>query len=96
MDWLRLLGYLVVIVLIGFIVIYIVFEIVARALEFAESNPLTVAVMLLIVLVIVLLGLKPVRAANLKLDRAANGVAAAPVRGHLLEPARFSGLRWVP
>jgi hypothetical protein len=88
MDWLRLLGYLVVIVLIGFIAIYIVFEIVARALDFAESNPLTVAVVLLIVLVIVLLSLKP--------GRAADGAAAALVGGHLLEPARFSGPRWEP
>jgi len=81
MDWLRLLGYLVVIVLIGFIAIYIVFEIVARALDFAESNPLTVAVVLLIVLVIVLLSLKP--------GRAADGAAGAPVRGHLWEPQRL-------
>ncbi len=42
MDWVRLLGWLVVIVLIGFIIIYIVFEMVGRAMDFAEANPLTV------------------------------------------------------
>jgi hypothetical protein len=59
MDWLRLLGWLFVIVLIGFIVIYILFEMVGRALDFAEANPLTVALYALIILVILLVALKP-------------------------------------
>jgi hypothetical protein len=53
----ELVGWLVVIVLIGFIIVYIVFEMLGRALEFAESNPLTIAVIILIVLVIALLSL---------------------------------------
>jgi len=59
MAWLGLVGWLVVIVLIGFVAIYIAFEIVGRFLEFAEANPLTIAVIILIILVILLLGLKP-------------------------------------
>jgi hypothetical protein len=55
----KLVGWLIVIALIGFIVIYIVFELVGRALDFAEANPLTVAVIVLIILVIVLFSLKP-------------------------------------
>jgi hypothetical protein len=54
-----LVGWLIVIVLIFFIVIYIVFEIVGRAFDFAEANPLTVAVYALIILVILLVGLRP-------------------------------------
>jgi hypothetical protein len=56
---LRLVGWLIVIALIGFISIYIIFELIGRAFDFAEANPLTVAVMLLIILVIVLFSLKP-------------------------------------
>jgi len=59
MDWVRLLGWLVVIVLIGFIIIYIVFEMVGRAMDFAEANPLTVAVYALIILAILLVIIKP-------------------------------------
>ncbi len=55
----KLVGWLIVIALIGFIVIYIVFELVGRALDFAEANPLTVALIALIILVIVLFSLKP-------------------------------------
>ena len=54
-----LVGWLVVIVLIFFIVIYIFFELVGRAFDFAEANPLTVAVYALIILVILLVSLKP-------------------------------------
>jgi hypothetical protein len=56
---LALVGWLVVIVLIFFIVIYIFFELVGRAFDFAEANPLTVAVYALIILVILLVSLKP-------------------------------------
>ena len=56
---LRLVGWLIVIALIGFVAIYIVFELVGRAFDFAEANPLTVAVIILIILVIVLFSLKP-------------------------------------
>ncbi len=59
MDWLRLLGWLVVIVLIGFIIIYIAFEMVGKAFDFAEANPMTVAVYVLIILAIMLVILKP-------------------------------------
>jgi hypothetical protein len=55
----ELVGWLVVIVLIGFIAIYIVFEMIGRALDFAEAHPLTVAVYALIILVILLVILKP-------------------------------------
>jgi hypothetical protein len=55
----KLVGWLIVIALIGFIAIYIVFELVGRALDFAEANPLTVALIALIILVIVLFSLKP-------------------------------------
>jgi len=51
--------WLIVIVLIGFILIYIVVDLVGRVVEFVESNLLTVAVVLLIILVIVLFSLKP-------------------------------------
>jgi hypothetical protein len=60
---LALVGWLFVIVLIGFIVIYILFEMIGRALDFAEANPLTVAVYALIILVILLVILKPGKAA---------------------------------
>jgi uncharacterized PurR-regulated membrane protein YhhQ (DUF165 family) len=56
---LALVGWLIVIVLIFFIVIYIVFDIVGRAFDFAEANPLTVAVYALVVLVVLLVSLKP-------------------------------------
>jgi len=59
MDWLRLLGWLLVIVLIGLIAIYIAFELFGRFLDFAEANPMTVAVYALIILVILLVSLKP-------------------------------------
>jgi flagellar biosynthesis protein FliP len=55
----ELVGWLVVIVLTGFIAIYIVFEMVGRAMDFAEANPLTVAIYALIILVILLVVLKP-------------------------------------
>ena len=41
---LKLVGWLVVIALIGFIIINVLFEIVERFLEFAESNLTTVLV----------------------------------------------------
>ena len=56
---LALVGWLVVIVLIFFIIIYILFDLAGRAFDFAEANPLTVAVYALIILVILLVGLKP-------------------------------------
>jgi len=55
----QLLGWLIVIVLIGVILIYIVVDLIGRVVAFVESNLLTVAVVLLIILVIVLLSLKP-------------------------------------
>jgi hypothetical protein len=61
---LALAGWLIVIVLIIFIVIYILFEMVGRAFDFAEANPLTVAVYALIILIILLVILKPGRGAT--------------------------------
>jgi hypothetical protein len=60
---LALAGWLIVIVLIIFIVIYIVFEMVGKAFDFAEANPLTVAVYALIILIILLVILRPGRGA---------------------------------
>ena len=51
---LKLVGWLVVITLIGFIIINVLFEIVERFLEFAESNLTTVLVICLVILVVVL------------------------------------------
>ena len=51
---LKLLGWLVVITLIGFIVVNLLFEIIERFLEFAETNLTTVLVVGLIILVVVL------------------------------------------
>ena len=56
---LRLLGWLIVIVLIGVIIIFIFFEMVGRAFDFAEANPLTVAVFALIILIILLVAPRP-------------------------------------
>ena len=54
MGPLRLLGWLAVIALIGFIIINIVFDVVESFLEFAETNLTTVLVICLLVLVVVL------------------------------------------
>jgi hypothetical protein len=51
---LKLVGWLVVIALIGFIIINVLFEIVERFLEFAESHLTTVLVICLVILVVVL------------------------------------------
>jgi hypothetical protein len=59
MEWLRLLGWLFVIVLTFFIFIYVLFEMAGRALDFVEANPLTVAIYALIILVILLVVFKP-------------------------------------
>jgi len=54
MGPLKLLGWLAVIALIGFIIINIVFDVVESFLEFAETNLTTVLVLCLLVLVVVL------------------------------------------
>ncbi len=54
MGALKLLGWLVVIVLFGFTILNVVFDIVERFLEFAETNLTTVLVICLLVLVVVL------------------------------------------
>jgi hypothetical protein len=51
---LKLMGWLVVIALIGFILINVLFEIVERFVEFAESNLTTFLVICLVILVVVL------------------------------------------
>jgi hypothetical protein len=51
---LKLMGWLVVIALIGFILVNVLFEIVERFVEFAESNLTTVLVICLVILVVVL------------------------------------------
>ena len=54
MGALKLLGWLVVIALFGFAVVNVVFDIVEKFLEFAETNLTTVLVLCLLVLVVVL------------------------------------------
>ena len=54
MGALKLLGWLVVIVLFGFTILNVVFDIVERSPEFAETNLTTVLVICLLVLVVVL------------------------------------------
>jgi hypothetical protein len=54
---LKLLGWLVVIALFGFIIVNVLFEIIERFLEFAETNLTTVLVVCLIILVVVLTSL---------------------------------------
>ncbi len=54
MGALKLLGWLVVIVLFGFTILNVVFDIVERFLEFAETNLTTVLIICLLVLVAVL------------------------------------------
>jgi len=54
MGALKLLGWLVVIALFGFAVVNVVFDIVEKFLEFAETNLTTVLVICLIILVVVL------------------------------------------
>jgi hypothetical protein len=51
---LKLVGWLVVIALIGFIIINVLFEIIDRFMAFAEANLTTVLVICLIILVVVL------------------------------------------
>jgi hypothetical protein len=51
---LKLVGWLVVIALIGFIIVNVLFEIIERFLEFAESNLTTVLVICQVILVVVL------------------------------------------
>lgn len=54
MEALKLLGWLVVIALIGFTIINFVFDIIEKFLEFAESNLTTVLVICVLILVVVL------------------------------------------
>jgi hypothetical protein len=54
MEVLKLLGWLVVIALIGFTIINFIFDIIEKFLEFAESNLTTVLVICLLILVVVL------------------------------------------
>jgi len=54
MAWLKLLGWLVVIALLGFTIVNVVFDIVEKFLEFAETNLTTVLVICLLTLVVVL------------------------------------------
>jgi hypothetical protein len=51
---LKLIGWLVVIALVGFIIINLLFEIIEKFLEFAESNLTTVLIICLVILVVVL------------------------------------------
>jgi hypothetical protein len=53
MAWLKLLGWLVVIALLGFTIINVVFDIVDKFMEFAETNLTTVLVICLLILVVV-------------------------------------------
>jgi uncharacterized membrane protein len=54
MAWLKLLGWLVVIALLGFTILNVVFDIVDKFLEFAENNLTTTLVICLLILVAVL------------------------------------------
>jgi hypothetical protein len=54
MAWLKLLGWLAVIALLGFTIINVVFDIVEKFLEFAEANLTTVLVICVLILVVVL------------------------------------------
>ncbi len=54
MAWLKLLGWLVVIALLGFTIINVVFEIVEKFLEYAETHLTTVLVIGVLILVAVL------------------------------------------
>ncbi len=54
MAWLKLLGWLAVIALLGFTILNVVFDIVEKFLEFAETNLTTVLVICLLILVVVL------------------------------------------
>jgi hypothetical protein len=51
---LKLIGWLVVIALVGFIIINLLFEIIEKFLEFAEANLTTVLIICLVILVVVL------------------------------------------
>jgi hypothetical protein len=51
---LKLIGWLVVIALVGFIIINLLFEIIDRFLAFAETNLTTVLIICLVILVVVL------------------------------------------
>jgi hypothetical protein len=51
---LKLIGWLVVIALVGFIIINLLFEIIEKFLEFAETNLTTVLIICLVILVVVL------------------------------------------
>ncbi len=54
MEVLKLLGWLVVIALIGFATINFVFDVIEKFLEFAESNLTAVLVICVLILVVVL------------------------------------------
>jgi hypothetical protein len=54
MAWLKLLGWLVVIALLGFTILNLVFDIVDKFLEFAENNLTTTLLICLLILVAVL------------------------------------------
>ncbi len=54
MAWLKLLGWLAVIALFGFTILNVVFDIIEKFLEFAETNLTTVLVICLLILVVVL------------------------------------------
>ena len=54
MAWLKLLGWLVVIALLGFTILNVVFDIVDKFLEFAENNLTTTLLICLLILLAVL------------------------------------------
>jgi hypothetical protein len=54
MAWLKLLGWLVVIALLGFTILNFVFDIVDKFFEFAENNLTTTLIICLLILVAVL------------------------------------------
>jgi len=54
MAWLKLLGWLVVIALLGFTILNLVFDLVDKFLEFAENNLTTTLVICLLILLAVL------------------------------------------
>ena len=83
-----LAGWLIVIVLIIFIVIYILFEMVGRAFDFAEANPLTVAVYALIILIILLVILRPGRGATAQTLGSETSIAAREQCGNEARKAR--------
>jgi hypothetical protein len=54
MAWLKLLGWLAVIALLGFTILNVVFDIIEKFVEYAETHLTTVLVICLLILVVVL------------------------------------------